>query len=322
MSSQTWLLFILAATLTTLPASVTSQPHYGCFGGNYTSNSTYATNLNSLISSLPPNIHNAGFHNASLGDAAPDRAYATALCRTDYQLDVCRSCIRNATAELLQTLCPNRRQGILFKYICTLRYSDESIFGVGAEGYAIIAKDSQSVRNPDQFNQNLRALLTDLRGRAASGGPLVKIAAGEEGGPSFQTIFALLQCTPDLSSRDCVACLISSEEFICCGNNTGVVVYRPGCFLEYNLEPFYNLTRIEEVRDLISDDAPAPVPASVPVPSSPGKRSLLRVVSCQTVLNSLYYTLFSILTYDYETLLFLFDFNLLYITFILRLLIN
>lgn len=275
MSSQTWLLFILAAIHTNLSAFVTSQPHYGCFGGNYTSNSTYATNLNSLISSLPPNIDDAGFHNASNGNA-PDRAYATALCRTDYQLDVCRSCIRNATTELLQTLCPNRRQGILFKYICTLRYSDESIFGVNAESYAIIAKNGQSVRSPDQFNQNLRMLLANLRGRAASGGPLVKIAAGEERGPSFQTIFALLQCAPDLSSRDCEACLISSEQYICCDNYTGVVVYRPGCFLEYNPLPFYNLTRIEEVRDLISG-APTPVPAppSIPVPSSPGKRSSL-----------------------------------------------
>lgn len=174
-------------------------------------------------------------------------------------------------------LCPNRRQGILFKYICTLRYSDESIFGVSAESYAIIAKNPQSVRNPDQFNQNLRMLLANLRGRAASGGPLVKIAAGEERGPSFQTIFALLQCAPDLSSRDCEACLISSEEYICCDNNTGVVVYRPGCFLEYNPLPFYNLTRIEEVRDLISG-APTPIPAppSIPVPSSPGKRSSVK----------------------------------------------
>lgn len=269
MSSQTWLLYILAI-LTTLSPSITAQPHYGCFGSNYTSNSTYATNLKSLISSLPSNINNNGFHNASEGQT-PDRAYATALCRTDYQLDVCRSCIRNATTELLQSLCPNRRQGILFKYICTLRYSDESILGVGAESYTIYAKNPQSVRSPDQFNQKLRALLTDLHGQAASGGPLMKIAAGEEEGPSFQTIFALLQCTPDLSSRDCEACLISSEQFICCDNRTGVVVYRPGCFLEYSLQPFYNITRIEEVRAMISPvPAPVPVPVSVPVPSSPG----------------------------------------------------
>ncbi|XP_057777759.1 cysteine-rich receptor-like protein kinase 44 [Salvia miltiorrhiza] len=262
MNFQTCLMVILI----NLSAAVTAQ-NYGCFGGNYTSNSTYATNLNSLISSLPPNINDNGFLNATAGQT-PDRAYATALCRTDFQKESCRSCIREAADELLRSLCPNRRQGILFKLICTLRYSDESLSGgAGAESYTIYSRSGQA-RFPEQFNQKLRALLRGLREQAAAGGPLMKIAAGNETAPDYQTVFALVQCTPDLSEMGCTTCLISSEQFICCENNTGAVVYRPGCYLQFGVAPFYNLSRIEEVRAMILP-LPPPVPAP-PLPSSPG----------------------------------------------------
>ena len=148
MTSRTCvLLFILAI----LSGTVTAQ-NYGCFEGNYTTNSTYSTNLNSLISSFPPNIQHNGFYNGTAGQA-PDRAYATALCRTDFQLEECRTCLREAVPELLR-LCPNRRQGILFRDKCTLRYSDESLAeGAATDGYTIFSRSPQTARSPEQFNQ-------------------------------------------------------------------------------------------------------------------------------------------------------------------------
>ncbi|XP_047975935.1 putative cysteine-rich receptor-like protein kinase 9 [Salvia hispanica] len=147
------LLFILAI----LSDAVTGQiPR--CFGGNYTTNGTYSTNLISLISSFPPNIQHNGFYNATAGQP-PDQVYATALCRTDFQLEACRTCLREAAPELLR-LCPNRRQGILFRDTCTLRYSDESLAdGAGTDSDAFIAKSTQTARNPDQFNQVIQNIL-------------------------------------------------------------------------------------------------------------------------------------------------------------------
>lgn len=267
MSSQPWLL-LLSLIITNFSAFVLSA-HYGCFGNNYTTNSTYAANLNTLFSSLSSNLGNTGFYNASEGG---DTAYAAALCRTDYQLHICRSCVQNATTELLG-LCPNRKQGVLFKYICTLRYSDESMLGIRSNGYIIMSKDSTTVSSPAQFNQDLRSLLANLRAQAAVGGSAVKIAAGSGRAPDFQTIFALLQCMPDLSSGDCEACLIAAEGYICCENSTRVIIYMESCTLEYNTQPFYNMTRIQQVRATVSVPAPPPVPVVEvpPSPSPPGR---------------------------------------------------
>ncbi|KAL8472009.1 hypothetical protein ACS0TY_029298 [Phlomoides rotata] len=268
MSSQTCIPFIFLI-ITNFSALVLSAD-YGCFGNNYTVNSTYATNLNTLFSSLTSKIGDAGFYNASEGQISGDRAYVAVLCRTDYQLDTCRSCVQNSTTELLG-LCPTRKQGVLFNYICTLRYSDESMFRIRSSSYWITTKYPTTVSNPAQFNQDLRSLLADLRGQAALGGSAVKIAAGNRRAPNFQTIFALLQCMPDLSSDDCISCLIAAEERICCENWTRVIIYVPSCTLEYNTQPFYNMTRIEQVRAMVSVPVPAPVPipVSVPVPPTP-----------------------------------------------------
>ncbi|KAG6407561.1 hypothetical protein SASPL_130553 [Salvia splendens] len=306
MTSRTCvLLFILAI----LSRAVTAQ-NYGCFSGNYTTNGTYSTNLNSIITSFPLNIQDNGFYNGTAGQA-PDRAYATALCRTDFQLEECRTCLRDAAPELLR-LCPNRRQGILFSDKCTLNYSDESLAdGAATDGYTILIRSPQTARNPEQFNQvtenrmqkikdncklnhyifqhqKLWGLLKDLRTQAATGGPLMKTAAGNETGPSFQDIFALVQCGADLSEAGCERCLISAEQFVCCENNTAVVVLMPRCTLQYDVAPFYNITRIQEVRAIISPLPPPPPPLPVPPPSSPSNTKRTMIIILVPIVASLF----------------------------------
>ncbi|KAJ4870279.1 Cysteine-rich receptor-like protein kinase 13 [Raphanus sativus] len=48
----------------------------------------------------------------------------------------------------------------------------------------------------------------------------------------FQNIYALMQCTPDVSSGDCDNCLRQSviDYQSCCGEKTGGYVMRPICF--------------------------------------------------------------------------------------------
>ncbi|XP_047975947.1 cysteine-rich receptor-like protein kinase 44 [Salvia hispanica] len=248
--SRTCSLFILGLAIL---ADAVTAANYGCSGDNYTSKGTYSANLNSLISSLPPNIQHNGFYNATVGQP-PDRV----------------TCLREAVPELLR-LCPNRRQDILFKDTCTLRYSDESLVdGAGSDSFPITAKSIRTASDPEHFNQNLWGLLGYLRAQAGAGGQLMKLAAGNETGSSSQTIFALVQCVPDLSEEGCNRCLINSEQNACCDSNTGMRLYMPACFIQYEVLPFYNITRIEEVRAIISHlPPPAPPPPSPPPPGNP-----------------------------------------------------
>ncbi|KAG8382491.1 hypothetical protein BUALT_Bualt05G0082800 [Buddleja alternifolia] len=260
--------FFIFLILTNLSSTFVTAQNSFCNNenGNYTSNSTYSNNLNTIFSSLPSNMSIQGFHNASL-----DRVNVIALCRGDVQPDMCRTCIQNATIELID-LCPNQRQAILWRENCTLRYSDSSIFGNMADSPDVIGYSSANVTNPEQFSGGLRTLIDQLRGQAASGGSLMKVAAGDRTTPDFQTtIYALLQCSPDISPDDCRRCLTSAAQRItgCCGLSIdsnvlrrGVNVRQPSCTLRYEITPFYNLTRIREAQATAVEPAlpPPPIP--------------------------------------------------------------
>ncbi|KAI4298608.1 hypothetical protein L6164_032145 [Bauhinia variegata] len=65
--------------------------HNSCMNenGNYTANSTYQTNLNTLLSNLSSNTQtDYGFYNFSLGENS-DQVNATGLCSGDIKPDVC-----------------------------------------------------------------------------------------------------------------------------------------------------------------------------------------------------------------------------------------
>ncbi|KAI3453381.1 hypothetical protein Pfo_010044 [Paulownia fortunei] len=191
----------------------------------------HSTNLNTLLYSLSSNMDINGFYSASEGQNS-DRANAIALCRGDIQLDSCRNC-----------------QAILWTEFCMLRYSSESIHGTLSTLPGIIWRNTENVTNPERFEENLRTLLDKLRGEAAYGGPLRKVAAGNGTAPRFQTIYAMVQCTPDLSSEDCSNCLIkSADELIpgCCDGARGVRILTPNCNIRFELYPFFNSTTLQE----------------------------------------------------------------------------
>ncbi|KAL2227355.1 UNVERIFIED_CONTAM: Cysteine-rich receptor-like protein kinase 26 [Sesamum indicum] len=253
------LIFLILANLS---AFVQSQSV--CLNnGNYTSNSTYKANLDTVLSSLPTNVHRNGFYNASFGQN-PDRANAIVLCRGDIQLDTCRGCVRDAAAALLAS-CPNQKQAVNWQERCTLRYSNETLVGILATMPGYYWWNPENATSVDQFKEDLSTLLDDLRGQAVYGGSLRKVAAGNITGPDFQRIFALVQCSPDLSPEDCSSCLIGAAADIpkCCDRKRGGRVLRPSCTLRFEIYPFYNGTRLEEL-------VPRPEPPVWPPPEEHG----------------------------------------------------
>ncbi|KAL2233052.1 UNVERIFIED_CONTAM: Cysteine-rich receptor-like protein kinase 29 [Sesamum indicum] len=266
---------LILLILINLSDFVTAQ-NYWCYNdGNYTANSTYSANLNTLLSSLSSNMDDSGFYNASQGEAPPDRAYALALCRPDIQLESCRSCVQNATIQLLD-LCPERKHAILWRDVCVLHYSNVSLFGNRADSPVIMGWDRTNVSSPDQFKENLRTLVDALLLQAASGGSLMKVAAGNHTAPNFQWIYAMLQCTPDISEEDCSGCLTAAAQRIPLDGKRWAIILLPSCNLQYRLDRFYNITRIQEAQAAVSMTSPPPVPAPTPVlppplPAPPGQ---------------------------------------------------
>jgi hypothetical protein len=221
--------------------NTTQNFHYFCnFNnrGNYTSNSIYHTNLNTLLSTLTSNnkINNYGFYNFSNGENT-NKVNAIGLCRGDVKQNECLSCLKSSTNNLTQ-LCPNQKEAIGWyeDEKCMLRYSDRSIFGSLETGPAYYANNMLNATDLNEFNQVVRNLLDNLTNKASSGDSSLKYAADSARGPNDQTIYGLVQCTPDLSESDCNSCLVQSIARIpidCCKDKIGGRVVRPSCNMRF-----------------------------------------------------------------------------------------
>ncbi|XWS18242.1 hypothetical protein CRYUN_Cryun32bG0026600 [Craigia yunnanensis] len=224
--------------------------------GNYTANSTYQANLNNIFSQLTSLTEfNYGFYNLSAGENAT-KVNTIALCRGDRNQDDCNSCINDTISELRQR-CPFYKEVVGWSEFCMLRYANRDIFGEMEVSPGACLLNTMNVANAHRFYQALDNLLNNLSSRAADEGSLRKYAADNSSVGPFQRVYALVQCSPDLSEQDCGVCLTMAKEGIgsCCLGKIGCRILRPSCFLRFESEPFYQ--------------TPIPLPSPPSSPSSP-----------------------------------------------------
>ncbi|KAK6268932.1 hypothetical protein QUC31_013092 [Theobroma cacao] len=252
-------------SLAALALADESDPYFECRHvedkGNYTANSTYQANLNGIVSQLSSLTEfNYGFFNLSAGES-PDKVNAIALCSGDRTQDECNSCL-NHTATVLLQRCPWYKEATAWYDFCLVRYANRDIFGQLENEPRTCAYNERNASNPEQFNNGLSELLNNLSSIAAAGGPLRKYEAGNAPAGNLQTVYAAVQCTPDMDEQNCTACLNhGKQEFLkCCYGRIGCRVLRPTCILRYESDPFYNQTLV-------------PLPSSPPSPTPPGPTS-------------------------------------------------
>ncbi|GLT83216.1 hypothetical protein SLE2022_015180 [Rubroshorea leprosula] len=235
------LLCLCVLTFISFPTSSTPVVCYD--SGNFTANDTYGRNRELILSSLPSKIpENGGFYTAIVGEE-PNRIYTLGLCRADSSSDVCSRCVNSTIAVIIST-CPNQKEAISWggDPPCIIHYANRSFFGIlelspTDSGYNV----NNLTTNLTQFDQIWENLADGIVRRASSGTSRLKFAAGEAKLTSFQTIYALMQCTPDLSQGDCDLCLRQSvsDYQTCCHGKQGGFVQKPNCFFRWDLYPFY-----------------------------------------------------------------------------------
>ncbi|KAK3010336.1 hypothetical protein RJ639_010938 [Escallonia herrerae] len=209
--------------------------------GNYTTNSTYAANLKTLLSSISnsSDLNSDGFFNASFGQNA-DQVYALALCRGDEEITSCRSCL-NDSSQAITKACPNQKEAFLSnKDKCMLRFSSRNILGSMDDGYVAMGFRVDDATDPAQFNEVLGNLLFDLRKRATSG-VVRKYAADVVNDTSLSKIYGLEQCTPDISKLDCGKCLdvAMGEITRYASGKVGAAITRYSCVLRFETYEFF-----------------------------------------------------------------------------------
>ncbi|XP_072956364.1 cysteine-rich receptor-like protein kinase 15 [Typha angustifolia] len=221
---------------------------------NYTTKSTFQSNLNLLLSSLSSAAVPSGFANDTVG-RYPNQVYGLALCRGDLSPADCRSCLNTSIHGIVEQ-CPHGMSSTIWYEDCLLRYSNTSFFSM-VEPVTFYMSNTNNVSQPTLFNTLLGQLMDTLAQKAAYGSPR-RFATGTANFTSFQKIYGLVQCTRDLSDGGCYRCLTDAISNIpaCCDAKQGGRVKGETCYIRYEVAPFYNLLTV--------DDAPTPAPAVSP----------------------------------------------------------
>ncbi|KAJ6978808.1 cysteine-rich receptor-like protein kinase 10 [Populus alba x Populus x berolinensis] len=298
MAYYVWHFFFFTAILyTSITAQQFEYRYHECTNSS-TTNSSFPSNLNITLSSLYANAaHKDGFYNTSAGQNS-DRVYGLFLCRGDTSPELCQSCIKTSSEDIMKQ-CPDNKEAIIWYDRCMLRYSNRSIFSIAEQRPTILlwnANDIENVMNLNQFNASLGDLMNQLVTSAVSSSDL--FAMGDRNGTAFSKLYGLVQCTPDISPSECGICLSSCVSDIpgCCNGKQGGNILKPSCSIRYEIYPFYT-----------ASPAPPPPASSPSLPTPPttssnpsGKRNTSsRAIVYITVPTSAFVVLLFTLFYCY-----------------------
>ncbi|CAA7054327.1 unnamed protein product [Microthlaspi erraticum] len=257
-TSLSLLLLLFLQTLNYVQAS------FLCYGDFSTAN--YSRNRDNLLSSLPSNvINNGGFYNASLGsDSGDSRVHVSALCRRGYEDQACKACLEHVIKDTKEK-CPHQKE--TFSWVthqpndvsCSLRYTNHSIFGkLELSPFTLNPNPnniSSIIKNMTLFSQEWNAMANRTLEAASTAETSSVLKYYNATRTEFTEItstdvYALMQCTPDLSPSDCKRCLrecVTEFQRQQWGKQGGGVG-RPSCYFRWDLFPFYkafdNVTRV------------------------------------------------------------------------------
>ncbi|KAL1196353.1 Cysteine-rich receptor-like protein kinase 37 [Cardamine amara subsp. amara] len=271
-----------------------------CYGDFFTVN--YGVNRDYLFSSLPSNVvTNGGFYNASFGRDT-NRVHVVALCRRGYEDQACKTCLEHVTQDTKTNYCP--RQTESYSWVtdqsddvsCFLRYTNHSTFGklellplvINANP---ISLDSSKSKNMTIFTQEWNEMVNrmlEVASTPENSSVLKYYNATRTQFTDISDVYALMQCTPDLSPSDCKMCLrecVTDFQRQYWGRQGGGIS-RPSCYFRWDIYPFYKA--FDNVARVL---VPPPQPPSTKLYCGRDKKSLegsnIAIIVVPSVINLL-----------------------------------
>ncbi|XP_038975173.1 putative receptor-like protein kinase At4g00960 [Phoenix dactylifera] len=224
------------------PAAADSLYKFCGRSGNYTPNSTYASNLNLLLTSLDSNTSNSGGFSKSIFGQDPNQIYGEALCRGDTNASVCRSCLDTAIQNA-PILCPYAKCVVIWYDYCLLYYSNRHFLTTIDTSNEILMYNVNNITDPSRFHKLVDVLMDRIADWAAYNSTEM-FATGEmmnSTNPPSPTTYGLAQCTRDLSTSECRQCLSSmlNPTDPRLEGRQGARVLGGGCNYRYEIYSFY-----------------------------------------------------------------------------------
>lgn len=244
---------LLSLVFLLLPVSATVVSAQICLEnfGTFRPGGTFDRNRQLILSSLASEVTaHDGFFNGSTGKD-PDQVYAMGMCIPGAKQELCSECIK-ASSDQLRLSCPNQTASFYWsgggKTLCMARYSNRPSFSQFYTDPPSIGYNTGDLRtNLTAFDKLLARLLVRMVSEtSSSSGKDLSVSnsrfyvADVAALTSYQMIYALMQCTPDVSPSSCNTCLRQSiDNYVdCCRGKQGGYVYWPNCILRWDLYPF------------------------------------------------------------------------------------
>ncbi|XP_024013897.1 cysteine-rich receptor-like protein kinase 17 isoform X3 [Eutrema salsugineum] len=265
--------------------SVSAQQTCDETAGNFKPNSPFDKNRRLIDSTLASNVtDHDGYFNGSFG-LGPNKVYAMGMCSPGAALDACSSCIKSN--GLIQ-ICPNQTDAFSWlgqEILCLVRYASKSFSGVLVLNpvsvfYNLVDIEKQNQKDFDKVWDELMSRLitsasSSLRKNSSTSSSLlppsssIYYAKDVAPVPVYGNITALMQCTPDISSKDCELCLKTSVDYYKTGyhGKKGGILLRPSCFFRWELFTFSGA--FDNIDDPQSPSLPPSQPPSQPPSKTP-----------------------------------------------------
>ncbi|MQL67839.1 hypothetical protein Taro_000120 [Colocasia esculenta] len=206
-------------------------------GSSYNSGQLKA-NINRVLNDLAARAPLDGFAVASYGSGT-DAIYGLAQCRGDVSSQDCAACIADAVREL-PNACPGQADARIWYDYCFARFDNENFVGQADTGYGVIYVNTESAENPAAFDKAAGKLMTSVRAKASVAGNR-GLGRGKVQFSPYVTIYALADCTRDLSPLSCAQCLAAAVGKFpdYCEYRKGCQVNYSSCRARYEVYPFY-----------------------------------------------------------------------------------
>ncbi|KAL8225044.1 hypothetical protein R6Q57_017601 [Mikania cordata] len=228
--------YLLIFALCILYVESTDPSAQFCNENSNTTTPEITKNIDLLLTKLVQATSQTGYSANTFG-LGKTKVFGLAQCRGDVPSQECSTCIQTAAKEI-KTICQNRVDARLWYEYCFIRYDTKSFFGQVDTGYGTLYANVENVTDPETFNNALDALM--YRVDALAAGPGSKgLGVGETKLSDFVTLYALAQCTQDLSPVSCRKCLEIANGETFCDNKKGCRVIYSSCYVRYELYPFF-----------------------------------------------------------------------------------
>ncbi|XP_039118377.1 putative receptor-like protein kinase At4g00960 isoform X3 [Dioscorea cayenensis subsp. rotundata] len=243
------LLFLLFLLCPLVKLSQGNPTLYRCStDSNYTTPSTFATNLALLLPNLIATTANSSI---LFSTASRDSIYGLAQCQLGSSPSGCASCLNNSATDF-STLCPSGRSAGIRYDGCLLRYSDTRFFSQLSNDAFHYRTSGKTVSDPAGFSSSVNDLMNGISSKAAHTESRFMVGMTNFSG----LIYGMAQCTSDLSANDCANCLnfaLGVMRLHAYGK-VGSLVASLSCIIRYETYPFFSLLQLA---------APPPPPPSL-----------------------------------------------------------